>query len=395
METQVTQLAQTVQKLPYPIPPAGADKTQPSPSRGSSSPPPMALSYEIPEHVLVVDPDDVQVGWWDGERSCWQTEGITDVRVEKRTLSFHTTHVSSFALIQVRNQLSNSDGCRFIVPTCLFGGNFVCFSSSFVVFALQSRLKLLPYDSWTIRPTQEMDAATVALRVKGAHLSEPVQLEVTSSGCSFVSPALSELAGLKGKPMAPASLLAELSRRGVHLMPEPGDAERAGIARKNTSMERFACFDIALLAGSLIIAGSKWNRRAGPEDAFVRVREVEDFDFTNLKDAEKSMQKERGDVRSLVYKPWGCAAVDALDSREELSEHLRWQLTVGRDHFGKDAARLRHEQGVEPLEMHPSALIALRDKVSSSAVTRVHMTDAVFTENLRQLMLCLALFSFG
>lgn len=71
------------------------------------------------------------------------------------------------------------------------------------------------------------------------------------------------LEDLLGKPMQPVALLRALSQRGLHLMPEDRDAPHVALVPKDADMERAMCQDIALLAGSHLIASSAWSQHVG------------------------------------------------------------------------------------------------------------------------------------
>lgn len=375
---QVTALVDSVYRLSYPISPAGADPTiaatqqmhstnsslasaqQDGPNQQhiqASNITPMGVSFPIPPYVVVLDPNDVRAAYWNQAEQAWQEDCISDVRLHGRNLSLNTTKLTTISLVQRRD-------------------------------------KLLPYEGWSIRPAGQLDSAVIDLHTRQCewYFGGPIQIEVGINGCTLLSPALDELAHLTGDQLPPTELLAHLCRSGLYVMPTKADAELAGTGSKVDELERFVCRDAALLAGSFMLCSSKWNSSIGSNDCLLRFAEVVDFDFCTRHDCERRFRKER-EVYSVLYKPSGCATVDALDTHKQLSERLQWQMADGRDYFGKDAKRMRVEQDVEPLHFSPSVLIPLKSICSGEAQTRVHMTDAVFTENMRQIMLGLGLFS--
>ena len=68
-----------------------------------------------------------------------------------------------------------------------------------------------------------------------------------------------ELAHLVDKPMHPGLLLQELSRSGIHLLPEEADAARAGILMKDINAEERAIADIAQTLKAFAFQSIKWN----------------------------------------------------------------------------------------------------------------------------------------
>lgn len=77
-------------------------------------------------------------------------------------------------------------------------------------------------------------------------------------------PQLAALSDIIGAKMPPPALLAALSARGLHLLPEDRDARCAGVVAKARGVEDAMCADLALLGGAFLIARSKWNQvRAG------------------------------------------------------------------------------------------------------------------------------------
>jgi hypothetical protein len=80
-------------------------------------------------------------------------------------------------------------------------------------------------------------------------LPEPLVLEVSPGMVTLVSPALPQLAHLRGPEAArpPWALLRALSCAGVHLLPEDRDAALMGREVKAAALEVAMCHDVALL----------------------------------------------------------------------------------------------------------------------------------------------------
>ena len=87
------------------------------------------------------------MGWWDNELNGWNTEGVSVVALDSSsgTLSFKSTHMGPLAVVQ-------------------------------------SRVKLLPYRAWSVRPTGGRNGSTAAVTLD-VGLSEPLAFEVRVRHC--------------------------------------------------------------------------------------------------------------------------------------------------------------------------------------------------------------------
>mmetsp|Transcript_5166 Transcript_5166/g.12730 ORF Transcript_5166/g.12730 Transcript_5166/m.12730 type:complete len:729 (-) Transcript_5166:223-2409(-) len=293
----VTHLSAHVGRIPYPIPPAGAD---PAVWKSEEEPPPLGFAGPFRQDVVLLGVEEggppPLVGWWDPETSSWSTAGVSDVALDRASgsLSFRTTHIGPLAV-------------------------------------LQSRAALLPYTWWSIRPTGGRAGATAAIHVGAAVLKEPLVLEVGAGWVSLAPhPQLGVLADMTDVRLPPAALLTRLSQRGLHLMPEDRDAQFAGVALKERSCEEAMCMDLALLGGVFLMARSRWNQDregaggAGPGEAIARISEVMDWEAggrTEQRHVERvfTKEKEDGERRVLAVMRRGTRGVafcDALDRRE-------------------------------------------------------------------------------
>jgi hypothetical protein len=68
------------------------------------------------------------------------------------------------------------------------------------------------------------------------------------------------LAGLLDEPLLPMELLMRLRCLGMNLLPEDRDAAYLEVEPKDAGVEQAMCNDIALLAGSHLIASSSWTQ---------------------------------------------------------------------------------------------------------------------------------------
>ena len=95
-----------------------------------------------------------------------------------------------------------------------------------------------------------------------------------------------ELQYLVNKEIHPGMLLQELSKCGIHLLPEDEDAERGKIHLKEKDAEERAILDIAQTLKAFAFQSIKWNQQASPENIVCRLRENPDNDRVFLEDDE-------------------------------------------------------------------------------------------------------------
>nr|ACN22074.1 inner dynein arm I1 intermediate chain IC97 [Chlamydomonas reinhardtii]ACN22075.1 inner dynein arm I1 intermediate chain IC97 [Chlamydomonas reinhardtii] len=366
---QVTPLALNVQRVPYPIPPAGAD---PATWASEEEPPPLGVTAPLPPDVVLLE-DPLQVAWWDEAHSIWNTDGISDVAFDgaSKTFSFHTTHLAPLALVM-------------------------------------RRTRLLPYAGWAVRPTggRNGNGAAISLDVG---LDAPVVIEVSKGAAWLSSPAWPQLASLIGQPMPPLDLLQALSDRGLHLLPEDRDAEAAGVTAKARDTEEAMCRDLALLGGVFLMASSRWNQTAGPEEALARLSEVTDWEeggrtaphhLARIFDKEK----EDGERRVLVVMRRGAKGVafsDALNRRPEypalpgvgsVEAVKECELSIWGEVHASVLTLLRGQFSAPGAADSP---LALRLAAAPESLELCRTTSPLFTATLADTMLALRLFSFS
>lgn len=355
----MTPLALDVNKVPYPIPAAGADQT--ASSEVDTDAPPVVVSYKLPSELVLVDPEP-KVGWWDEEAAEWKMEGVTDVKVEDGTLTYSSVKLTHLAL-------------------------------------LQSRVAMVPYKKWSMRPTSSGESCIISVSPNNTRFgSQPVELEAGDGWCRLASPDVPELRALREEKVSPWALLNRLSECGVHLMPEDRDCFFVEIDKKESDLEAVFCTDLALLAPAFLVASSKWNKDIGKDDCMVRFAEVTDFDRTLAVDLDKLFRREGDAVKVMLRKLKGCVMVDAKDQLDSLSAELKIHMADGRDNIGAAAVRSRRdglETPLEPLKYSQTALSLLKGVASEEALQRVNAAPAPFTENVRILLALLRVFTFG
>ncbi|KAL6760467.1 hypothetical protein V8C86DRAFT_3018008 [Haematococcus lacustris] len=398
---QVTALASNVQRIPYPIPPAGTD---PATYRSEEEPPPLGFAYPYQQDIVLLEGAQTTVGWWSPDAQAWSTEGVTDITLDasSSSLSFHTTHIGALAVIQ-------------------------------------SRALLMPYASWSVRPTGGMNGRTAAVTLQCQTLAQPLVVEVGPGYASLLSPSdIPALQPLLGQQHQPEQLLLALSRKGLHLLPEDRDAPVCGMATKQRDVEVAMCDDLALLAGVCLIARSRWNQAgAGVDECIARISEVADWEAggrTELRHVERVFAKEREDgerrVLAVIRRgKRGVAFTDALDKRDqypalpghETVESVRacFNAVYGEVHASllalmkgvtPNAPALSSTSGasvgnrpdsattVQPTAgqtIPPEPLLAQRLCLSADGLEMVRNTDPLFTQALAQMLILLRVFSFS
>ncbi|KAG2448008.1 hypothetical protein HYH02_007036 [Chlamydomonas schloesseri] len=366
---QVTPLALNVQRVPYPIPPAGAD---PATWTSEEEPPPLGVTAPLPPDVVLLQ-EPLQVAWWDEAHSIWNTDGISNVAYDDaaNTFSFHTTHLAPLALVM-------------------------------------RRTRLLPYAGWSIRPTGGRNGNSAAISLD-VGLDAPVVIEVSKGTAALSSSNWPQLASLIGQPMPPLDLLQALSDRGLHLLPEDRDAEAAGVTAKERPTEEAMCRDLALLGGVFLMASSRWNQTAGPAEALARLSEVTDWEEGGRTAPHHlarifEKEKEDGERRVLVVMRRGAKGVafsDALNRRPEypalpgvgsVEAVKECELSIWGEVHASVLTLLRGQFAAPGAADNP---LALRLAALPESLELCRTTSPLFTATLADTMLALRLFSFS
>ena len=210
---------------------------------------PLHMVYSLPPYVYVPPDTPKKICWWDDNNSAWTNRDveIESIDAEKKTIRFLIKKLAPMAL-------------------------------------LISRTTDYPYNSWYIRcvsPEKNM----VVLDIEGKRM--PFKFVVTPGRMEFVDKrGLPELAHLRGRQLPPGVLLLELSKCGVHLLPENRDYADAGLSAKQRESEERANIDIAMTITTCAFRSSKWNRQVTPDIVCARIRENLEFDEFFAEDEE-------------------------------------------------------------------------------------------------------------
>lgn len=235
---------------------------------------------------------------------------------------------------------------------------------------LQLKTTDFPYDSWYIRSIGDQVAllTVVAKRIK-------IHIEIHPLFVKLVEMPQVELAHLNGIEMHIGILLMELSKCGIHLLPENEDAERAGIALKDQNAEERAIMDVAQTLKVFSFQSLKWNMQAPQETVICRLRENPDQFREFYEDGED-------DWESVMWWNNKCVFIEAANSHPN---------------FNGDIKKGQATQAMLSL--------AVKGMVETAAVTGTMLTqDAVercefvndidFIDNVQRTLRLLRLFSF-
>ncbi|KAL3158441.1 hypothetical protein ABBQ38_010675 [Trebouxia sp. C0009 RCD-2024] len=235
----VTPDTQFIHRLAYPMPPAGADPETWVPEE---EPQPIGISIALP-HGSILPGTSPQAAFWDGKAQAWSTEGMSGGNSSDASgvVAFHSKTVGRFAVVS-------------------------------------ERTGLLPYQEWHVRPTGGQFGAEATVAIQTSNPEMALGFQVTKQGIQLVEPRIRRLDSVRGRTFSAASaLLFELMQLGVYLVPQLRDAGPAGLGLKAPEVARAMCDDVALLASTHLITGSRWNKQMGPEVCLCRISKVVDW----------------------------------------------------------------------------------------------------------------------
>jgi cancer susceptibility candidate protein 1 len=289
----------------------------------------LKIDYYIPEYVYISEKDEINVGWWDEENEKWETEEFMDVKYDK------TNHIISFRAMR------------------------------YAPFAyLQSRCTDFPYESWKLRC---IDEKTALLDVTGKRLT--LTFEVGPDYVTLIERKDPELEHLVDKKMHPGILLRELSRCGIHLLPEDRDFKLAGLEPKHRDAEERAIWDIVSCIGAYSFRSSKWNRNPKLKDnVVVKIRENLEYDREFFEDYEP-------DWRYIEWWANKCAFVDITDDDLDFEKPVKF--------LGENVT-------------HALLSLTLENNASDEALSRCGIFPYIrFVQTLKKFLRLLRLLSFG
>lgn len=125
----------------------------------------------------------------------------------------------------------------------------------------------------------------VLLDITGQRM--PFSFVITPGCLEFVnSQNIPELRHLEDVKMPPGALLFQLSKCGIHLIPEPRDCDASEIKNKSLDAEELAIMDLSMHIRTFAFRSSKWNKQAPDDMILVRVRENLEYDSFFAEDEE-------------------------------------------------------------------------------------------------------------
>lgn len=145
----------------------------------------ISVIYLLPEYVFITENDDINVAVWDEQEKQWQTEQIGDLVYDKqaRKLEFTTKKLAPLAYIQ-------------------------------------SRCTDYPFKSWKLRC---IDNETAILDIETKRIT--LSFEIGAGYAKLIERNDSELKDIVNFKLSPGRLLLELSKCGIHLLPQDEDAK--------------------------------------------------------------------------------------------------------------------------------------------------------------------------
>lgn len=229
----VTQLATSVQRLPYPL-------QSSDPTGGPQTVTPIRVTYTIPSDCLLKE-EVPTIGYWDEDAGEWRTDGISEPRFDDQTrvVSFLTTHLGPLAV-------------------------------------LQNRFPDMRFERWELQPTGP-DRAVFTLHITG----RDVAIEIVTGGARLLAPKDKELTELQTNPLPVRHLLRKLAQSGIYILPSDDDIVKLNGANTKDQNLLYAMHkDISLFAASQAFASSRWNREGGvgSRAAIFRVKEYLRYD---------------------------------------------------------------------------------------------------------------------
>mmetsp|Transcript_1417 Transcript_1417/g.1555 ORF Transcript_1417/g.1555 Transcript_1417/m.1555 type:complete len:187 (+) Transcript_1417:455-1015(+) len=125
-----------------------------------------------------------------------------------------------------------------------------------------------------------------------------------------------ELKHLVNEKMAPGILLKQLSRSGIHLIPDDRDCKLAGIETKDRNAEDKAIWDVVTSVNAYAFRSAKWNKNSKLKDNIVvKVRENLEYDREFFEDYEP-------DWRYIMWWANKCSFIDAIDTDDDFDRKV-------------------------------------------------------------------------
>ena len=305
-------------------------KPFPDPNTNMANVEPITIAFTIPNYVWIDEGrEDVEVGWWDEKNKEWQLEDLDEVKINKTTreVSFKTMRLAPFAY-------------------------------------LQNRCTDYPYVSWKLRCTAP-DVAILDIQTKRINLV----FEIGADYSKLIEQKEPELQHLVDEKMAPGLLLKQLSRCGIHLIPDDRDFKLAGIEPKDSDAEERAIWDIVSSVDAYAFRSAKWNKNPKlNENVVIKIRENLEYDREFFEDYEP-------DWRYVMWWANKCSFVDCTDLQEDFEKKVNIP---------------------EGCETHALLHLTLQNHASDEALERCQSYSQIrFIQTLKKFLRISRLFAFS
>ena len=364
---QVTSLSKDVGRMSYP---PGSDS-----GGGASNAPPLRVKCVLAPTVVV--PPVIKMGWWNASAGKWSDEGVTDANFDEATrlLSFHTTQLSSIAMIQPRHLD-------------------------------------LPILKWSIRP---IGPSRATFQVTGSRFT--LEILIDGENCTLRRPERPELKHLLGVSYVGAGeLFQALNACGINMCPTDNDAKNCSlpsnpgepIITKLASLESLVEQDACTLANAFCISGSIWNQQQGTESCVFRIQEAEieedggstengEVEGKEGKEGDEGKSDDGGEWKTVLYnvdrqteEMVGDGAGPWKDFMPELLSGVKCVLVKG----GEDEDTFNST--FEPAAAtHSYMKYCLAGKCTPDALENMSTASPLFTQTVQSILHLCRVFSFS
>lgn len=209
---------------------------------------PIQIEYKLPSYVYLTEKTDVRVGWWDDDNKKWSEDDISEanIDIQDRILKFRIQRLAPIAF-------------------------------------LQSKCTDYPYKGWRLRCIEEEVAI---LTIFGNRID--LNFEIGANYVMLIERTDLELQNIVDKKLHPGQLLHELSKCGIHLLPEDEDAHQEGVnlPLKDRGAEERAITDVITSLRAFSFRSAPNNRHYSPDSVVLKVRENLEYDREFFEDYE-------------------------------------------------------------------------------------------------------------
>lgn len=191
--------------------------------------------------------------------------------------------------------------------------------------------------------------------------------EIGGDYVKMLEPDVPELKHIVGEEMAPGTLLHELQRSGIHLMPVPEDANLAGFGSgslKQEGAEQAALTDMVCGLLGFSFRSSRWNISAPKENVVMKVRENLEYDREFFEDYEEDW----------TYVKWWEEKIAYVKTRDNSTEP-DFEIESGH-------------------ETHLCFPVIAKDKFSEEANSRLNVFSIRYQLTVKKFLTLLRLLSF-